>query len=72
MRGRAAVLDPGFDSNLTSNAALGVSYAGQFGSSLTDQTIRADFWNTGHGGSATLEVGQQRTGAGVLRTVIRP
>jgi subtilase-type serine protease len=37
------VLDPGFDFNLTSNAALGVSYGGQFGSSLTDQTIRANF-----------------------------
>ena len=39
----AAVLDLGLDFNLTSNASLGVAYGGQFGSSLTDQTVRANF-----------------------------
>ena len=36
-------VDMGLVFNLTSNAVLGVSYGGQFGSSLTDQTIRANF-----------------------------
>jgi len=39
----AAVLDLGLDFNLTRNAVLGITYGGQFGSSLVDQTVRANF-----------------------------
>ncbi|BCW87530.1 hypothetical protein sos41_06600 [Alphaproteobacteria bacterium SO-S41] len=36
------VLDAGFDVNLGANSTLGVSYAGQFGSGLTDHAVHAD------------------------------
>ena len=39
----AAVLDLGLDFNLTRNAVLGIAYGGQFGSGVTDQTVRANF-----------------------------
>lgn len=39
----AAVVEAGLDFNLSPNAALGVSYGGQFGSGVTDQTFRANF-----------------------------
>ncbi|MGO4287332.1 autotransporter outer membrane beta-barrel domain-containing protein [Bosea sp. TAB14] len=38
----AAVVDVGLDLNLTANAMLGLSYGGQFGSGLTDQTLRGN------------------------------
>lgn len=38
-----AVTDLGFDVNLTPNAALGLSYGGQFGSGVTDHTLRGNF-----------------------------
>ena len=37
------VVEVGLDLNLSSNAVLGVSYGGQFGSGATDQTFRASF-----------------------------
>lgn len=39
----AAVVEAGLDFNLTPAATLGVSYGGQFGSGLSDQSVRADF-----------------------------
>ncbi|WP_441240922.1 autotransporter outer membrane beta-barrel domain-containing protein [Tardiphaga sp. 768_D3_N2_1] len=39
----AAVADLGFDVNVTPNATLGVTYGGQFGSGVTDQTLRGNF-----------------------------
>lgn len=39
----AAVVDLGLDMNLSANTTLGVSYGGQFGSGVTDQTLRANF-----------------------------
>lgn len=39
----AAVVEAGFDHSLSRNAALGISYNGQFGSSLSDQSVRATF-----------------------------
>ncbi|WP_371420653.1 autotransporter domain-containing protein [Tardiphaga sp.] len=39
----AAVADLGFDINVTPNATLGVTYGGQFGSGVTDQTLRGNF-----------------------------
>lgn len=39
----AAVVDLGLDMNLGENSTLGVSYDGQFGSGVTDQTLRANF-----------------------------
>jgi hypothetical protein len=33
----------GFDVNLTPNAALGLSYASQFGAGVTDHTLRGNF-----------------------------
>ncbi len=39
----AAVIDVGLDFHLSSNAMLGLSYGGQFGSQVTDQTVRANF-----------------------------
>ncbi|QWG18721.1 autotransporter outer membrane beta-barrel domain-containing protein [Bradyrhizobium sediminis] len=38
-----AVADLGLDLNLTPNAALGLTYGGQFGSGVTDQTVRGNF-----------------------------
>lgn len=38
----AAVVDLGLDMNLRANTTLGVSYGGQFGSGVTDQTLRAN------------------------------
>lgn len=38
--GDAAIVEAGLDLNLTPNAALGLSYAGQFGASLTDQSLK--------------------------------
>ncbi|MDH7795537.1 MULTISPECIES: autotransporter domain-containing protein [unclassified Beijerinckia] len=39
----AAIVEAGLDFNLTSQATLGISYGGQFGSRLTDQTIKGNF-----------------------------
>ena len=39
----AAVVEAGLDFNLSPGAVLGVSYGGQFGSGVTDQTFRANF-----------------------------
>lgn len=39
----AAVVDLGLDMRLSTNTTLGVSYGGQFGSGVTDQTLRANF-----------------------------
>jgi outer membrane autotransporter protein len=39
----ATVLDLGMDFNVTPDTVLGVSYGGQFGSGMTDQTLRANF-----------------------------
>ncbi|MEH2508932.1 outer membrane autotransporter protein [Nitrobacteraceae bacterium AZCC 1564] len=39
----AAVIDAGLDFHLSSSAVLGLSYGGQFGAHVTDQTIRANF-----------------------------
>jgi outer membrane autotransporter protein len=39
----AVVLDAGVDIAITRNATLGVSYGGQFASSASDQSIRANF-----------------------------
>ena len=39
----AAVVEAGLDFNLAPAAVFGVSYAGQFGSGVTDQTFRANF-----------------------------
>jgi outer membrane autotransporter protein len=39
----AAVADLGFDVNVTPNATLGFTYGGQFGSGMTDQTLRGNF-----------------------------
>jgi outer membrane autotransporter protein len=39
----ALVLDAGFDLNITENAALGLSYNGQFASGLADQGFKANF-----------------------------
>jgi subtilase-type serine protease len=39
----AAVVEAGFDFALTPAATLGVSYAGQFGSDLADQSVKAAF-----------------------------
>lgn len=39
----AAAVEMGLDMNLSANTTLGVSYAGQFGSGVTDQTLRANF-----------------------------
>jgi outer membrane autotransporter protein len=39
----AAVIEAGLDFNLSPSAVLGVSYGGQFGSGVTDQTFRANF-----------------------------
>ena len=38
-----AVIDLGLDMNPSANSTLGVSYGGQFGSGVTDQTFRATF-----------------------------
>ncbi|WP_457488814.1 autotransporter outer membrane beta-barrel domain-containing protein, partial [Tardiphaga sp. P5_C10] len=38
-----AVADLGFDVNVTPNAVLGLTYGGQFGSGVTDQTLRGNF-----------------------------
>ena len=39
----AAIVEAGLDLNLTPQATLGISYGGQFGSRLTDQSIRGNF-----------------------------
>ncbi len=40
----AAVVDAGLDFHLSSSAVLGLSYGGQFGGHVTDQTVhRASF-----------------------------
>ncbi|WP_342250174.1 autotransporter domain-containing protein [Sphingomonas sp. OTU376] len=39
----AAALDAGIDLALTSRAALGIAYGGQFGSNASDQSVRASF-----------------------------
>ncbi|MBB4839202.1 outer membrane autotransporter protein [Sphingomonas kyeonggiensis] len=39
----AAALDAGIDVALTSRATLGIAYGGQFGSSASDQSVRASF-----------------------------
>ncbi|WP_199084402.1 autotransporter domain-containing protein [Bosea sp. ASV33] len=39
----AAVIEAGLDLALTANAALGVSYGGQFGSGISDQSVKANF-----------------------------
>ncbi len=39
----AAVIEAGLDYAVTPNATLGVSYGGQFGSGMSDQSIRANF-----------------------------
>lgn len=39
----AAVVDLGLDMNLSADNTLGISYGGQFGSGVTDQTLRASF-----------------------------
>jgi outer membrane autotransporter protein len=39
----ALVLDAGFDVNLTASTTLGFSYGGQFGSGVTDQSLKANF-----------------------------
>jgi outer membrane autotransporter protein len=39
----AAAVEAGLDLNLTSNMILGLAYGGQFGSGLTDQTVRGSF-----------------------------
>ncbi len=39
----ATVVDTGLDFNFTPDAVFSLSYGGQFGSGLTDQTIRANF-----------------------------
>jgi fibronectin-binding autotransporter adhesin len=36
-------VEAGFDLNLTPNMILGLTYGGQFGSGLTDQTVRGNF-----------------------------
>lgn len=38
-----AVVDLGFDVNVTPDAVLGFTYGGQFGSGVTDQTLRGNF-----------------------------
>ena len=37
-----AVIEAGLDFTLTQSATLGVSYAGQFGSGLSDQSFKAN------------------------------
>ncbi|QCI67184.1 autotransporter outer membrane beta-barrel domain-containing protein [Phreatobacter stygius] len=39
----AAVVEAGVDLNLAANAVIGITYGGQFGSGLTDQTVRGNF-----------------------------
>jgi outer membrane autotransporter protein len=39
----AAAVEAGLDLNLTANMILGLAYGGQFGSGLTDQTVRGNF-----------------------------
>jgi len=39
----AAALDAGIDVALTSRAMLGIAYGGQFGSGVSDQSVRASF-----------------------------
>ncbi len=39
----AAAVEAGLDLNLTPNMILGLAYGGQFGSGLTDQTVRGNF-----------------------------
>ncbi|WP_177217859.1 autotransporter domain-containing protein [Nitrosomonas eutropha] len=39
----AAAVEAGFDHSLSRNASLSLSYAGQFGSKLSDQSVRATF-----------------------------
>ena len=39
----AAVIEAGLDVALTQTATIGVSYAGQFGSGITDQSVKASF-----------------------------
>ncbi len=39
----AAVIEAGLDYAITSNAMLGVTYGGQFGSGLSDQSVKANF-----------------------------
>ncbi len=39
----AAVIEAGLDLALTPDAALGVSYGGQFGSGISDQSVKANF-----------------------------
>jgi subtilase-type serine protease len=39
----AAVIDAGVDVRVAPNATVGLSYGGQFGSGLTDQTVRGTF-----------------------------
>ena len=38
----ALVVDAGFDVKLTPSAVLGFSYGGQFGSGVTDQSVKAN------------------------------
>ncbi|UZE49092.1 autotransporter domain-containing protein [Rhodopseudomonas sp. P2A-2r] len=40
--GNAVVVDVGLDLNIAPNATLGLSYGGQFGSGLTDQTLHGN------------------------------
>ena len=37
------MIETGLDFAITRNATLGVSYGGQFGSGVTDQSVRASF-----------------------------
>ena len=39
----AAVIEAGLDFALTSAATLGVTYGGQFGSGVSDQSVKANF-----------------------------
>lgn len=39
----AAVIEAGLDYAIAPNAILGVTYGGQFGSGIADQTFRANF-----------------------------
>jgi outer membrane autotransporter protein len=39
----AAVIEAGLDFNLSPTAMLGLSYGGQFGSGLTDQSVKGTF-----------------------------
>lgn len=39
----AAVIEAGLDYAITPGATLGVTYGGQFGSGVTDQSVKANF-----------------------------